>query len=328
MKKNTLLFLITLLLLPIGSLSAKGFYRNPVISYSLPDPTVFKADDGYFYTYSTEDIRNVPIHRSRDLVHWDYIGTAFTDSTRPTFVPKGGLWAPDIHYIKGKYVLYYAMSTWGGIDKCGIGVAVSDSPKGPFKDKGPLFQSYNIGVKNSIDEFYIEDNGKKYMVWGSFCGIYCIELSDDGLSIKSGAEKVQISGTATEASYVHKRGKYYYLFGSHGTCCEGANSTYEIVYGRSESRFGPYVNKEGESMMDNHDDVLLHGNNIWAGPGHNAEFMTDDNGNDWMLYHSYIKSNPDAGRVLMLDEVKWVDDWPVVKGSVPSNKASAPFFIK
>jgi arabinan endo-1,5-alpha-L-arabinosidase len=306
----------------------KATYRNPVVNYSLPDPTVFKSNDGYFYAYSTEDIRNIPIHRSKDLVHWNFVGTAFTDSTRPKFVLNGGLWAPDIHYINGKYVLYYAMSTWGGINQCGIGVFVSDSPKGPFTDKGPLFQSYNIGVLNSIDEFYIEDNGKKYMIWGSFNGIYCIELADDGLSVKADAKKVQISGTATEGSYVHKRGKYYYLFGSTGTCCEGANSTYEVVVGRSENLFGPYVDKNEELMMENHYEVVLHGNNVWAGPGHNAEFMTDDEGNDWMLYHSYIKNDPNAGRVLMLDKVHWVNGWPVITGTVPSNESVAPVFNK
>lgn len=74
---------------------AKSTYRNPVIDYSLPDPTIIKADDGYFYLYATEDIRNTPIHRSRNLVDWEEIGTAFTEETRPTFEPKGGLWAPE-----------------------------------------------------------------------------------------------------------------------------------------------------------------------------------------------------------------------------------------
>ena len=84
---------------------AKSTYRNPVIDYSLPDPTIIKADDGYFYLYATEDIRNTPIHRSRNLVDWEEIGTAFTEETRPTFEPKGGLWAPDINYVDGQYVI-------------------------------------------------------------------------------------------------------------------------------------------------------------------------------------------------------------------------------
>ncbi|MEG0252953.1 MAG: family 43 glycosylhydrolase, partial [Muribaculaceae bacterium] len=71
----------------------ESIYNNPVVNYSLPDPTVIKGDDGYFYLYATEDIRNLPIHRSKDLVNWKLLGTAFTDATRPSFEPKGGIWA-------------------------------------------------------------------------------------------------------------------------------------------------------------------------------------------------------------------------------------------
>lgn len=92
----------------------KKFYTNPVVNKSLPDPTVIKARDGCFYLFATEDIRNTPIHKSKDLVNWEYAGTAFTNETRPDFEPEGGLWAPDINYINGQYVLFYSMSVWGG----------------------------------------------------------------------------------------------------------------------------------------------------------------------------------------------------------------------
>ena len=48
-----------------------SYYRNPVIDYSLPDPTIIEGGDGYYYLYATEDIRNTPIHRSRNLVDWE-----------------------------------------------------------------------------------------------------------------------------------------------------------------------------------------------------------------------------------------------------------------
>lgn len=63
-------------------------YSNPVINYSLPDPTVIKADDGYYYLYATENIRNLPIHRSKDMVNWSFVGTAFTNETRPCDIDK------------------------------------------------------------------------------------------------------------------------------------------------------------------------------------------------------------------------------------------------
>jgi arabinan endo-1,5-alpha-L-arabinosidase len=304
----------------------EAVYRNPVVNYSLPDPSVIKADDGYFYLYATEDIRNMPIIRSKDLVNWETVGTAFIERNRPTFEPGGNLWAPDINRIGNQYVLYYSMSVWGGEWTCGIGCAVSQSPKGPFTDQGKLFRSNEIGVQNSIDPCYVEADGKHYLFWGSFRGIYVIELSADGLSLKEGAEPQRIAGTAYEGTYVHRRGNYYYLFASIGSCCNGLNSTYTTVVGRSEHLFGPYLNKQGQSMSDNHHEVLIHKNDYFVGTGHDSEIVTDEAGNDWFFYHAYKAKDVDAGRVLMLDKVVWQDGWPSVGGQSPASEAAVPVF--
>ncbi len=307
---------------------ANNIYTNPIIKTSLPDPTVIKAGDGFFYLYATEDIRNVPIYKSKDLVKWTYTGTAFSNATRPTFVEKGGIWAPDINYINGKYVLYYAMSVWGGEWTCGIGVAISDHPEGPFKDLGKLFISSEIGVKNSIDEYFISDNGHNYLFWGSFRGIYGIELSQDGLSIKPGAEKKQIAGNMMEATCILKRNGYYYLFGSHGFCCDGLKSTYKLTIGRSRNLFGPYLTRDGKSLLADAYDVFLHKNDKFVGTGHNSEIITDDKQQDWIIYHAYMVSDPDAGRTVMLDQLKWSNGWPYVDNDSPSSSHAAPYFIK
>lgn len=307
------------------SLHAADKYSNPVIDYSLPDPSIIKGEDGYFYLYATEDIRNLPIHRSKDLVNWEFLGTAFTDENRPDFEPNGGIWAPDINKIGDKYVLYYSMSVWGGEWTCGIGCAVSDRPERPFKDCGMMFRSNGIKVQNSIDPFYIEDNGHKYLFWGSFRGIYAIELSEDGLSLKSGSSPVQIAGTAYEGTYIHKRGGYYYMFASIGSCCEGLKSTYTTVVGRSTSLFGSYLDKKGQSMMDNHHEILIHKNDSFVGTGHNSEIVSDNAGTDWLFYHAVSVANPD-GRVLMLDKIDWIDGWPSVEGNSPSVKSEKPRF--
>lgn len=306
-----------------AGLMAENTYTNPVVGYSLPDPSVIKGDDGYYYLYATEDIRNLPIHRSKDLVNWELVGTAFTDETRPDFEPKGGLWAPDINKIGDKYVLYYSMSVWGGEWTCGIGCAVADTPAGKFKDCGMMFRSNGINVQNSIDPFYIEDGGKKYLFWGSFHGIYGIELSDDGLKVKEGAKPVQVAGDAYEGTYIHKRDGYYYLFASIGRCCEGIKSTYTTVVGRSDKLFGPYFDKQGRSMSDNHHEILIQKNESFVGTGHNSEIVTDKAGDDWMFYHAVKVSDPD-GRVLMLDKIVWEDDWPSVKTNSPSLESEKP----
>lgn len=298
-------------------------YVNPVIDYSLPDPSVIRGDDGYYYLYATEDIRNLPIHRSKDLVRWEFVGTAFTDRTRPDFEPEGGIWAPDINKIDGRYVLYYSMSVWGGEWTCGIGCAVADSPAGPFADRGLLFRSNEIGVQNSIDPFYIEDDGKAYLFWGSFRGIYGIELTSDGLAVQPGEKPRQVAGTAYEGTYIHPKDGYYYLFASIGTCCEGLKSTYTTVVGRSKHLFGPYLNKKGEPMMENRHEILIHKNDAFVGTGHNSEIVTDREGNDWTFYHAVSVRHPE-GRVLMLDRIRWRDGWPWVETDSPSLQANKP----
>jgi len=325
---NLLRFFSFSLLVMACTAGAQTQYSNPVIDQSLPDPTVIKAPDGYFYLYATENIKNVPIYRSKDLVNWRSVGTAFTDQTRPQMVPNGRVWAPDINLIGDKYVMYYSKSTWGGEWECGIGVATANRPAGPFTDVGKLFISSEIEVQNSIDPFYIEDEeGRKFLFWGSFRGIYGIELSDDGLSLKPGAEKVQIAGTLTEGTYIYKHDGYYYLFGSAGTCCDGLNSTYRVMVARSENLLGPYVSKSGALALENHFELLLQKSNKVVGPGHNSEIVQDDAGQYWMLYHGFDAADPDGGRKVYLDQITWGrDGWPQIRNRIPSVTANVPLF--
>ena len=303
--------------------SPEGTYTNPVAPQSLPDPTVIRDDNGTWWLYATENIRNVPIFRSRDLVSWEFTGTAFTNDTRPTFEPRGGIWAPDINRIDGRWVLYYSMSVWGGEETCGIGVATADSPAGPFTDHGAMFRSGDIGVRNSIDPFYIEDGGRKYLFWGSFSGLFAVELSDDGLSVKPGAEKVQVAGRAFEGVCIHPHDGRYYMFASVGSCCEGLRSTYRLVVGRADSLLEPYVSSDGTPMLDNSYDLVVGSNERFVGNGHCSELVRDDAGVDWILFHGFDASKEKPDRQLFLERVDWVDGWPVV-GTDRSPRASAP----
>lgn len=304
-------------------------YHNPVINRSAPDPTVIRADDGTYYLYATENVRNLPIFKSDDLVNWELVGTAFTDETRPQMVPDGNIWAPDIQKIGDKYVLYYSKSRWGGEWECGVGVATADSPEGPFTDHGKLFISNEIGVQNSIDPIYVSDNGKHYIFWGSFRGIYAIELSDDALSVKEGAKPIQVAGTLTEGTNIFKHDGYYYLVGSAGSCCEGERSTYRVVVARSKDLLGPYVDKEGKPAMDNNFSLVLERSQNVIGPGHNANFVTDDAGQYWMLYHGFDAAEPEAGRKVYLDRIYWdAEGWPRTETGQPSDAAKRPVIKK
>ena len=79
-------------------------------------------------------------------------------------------------------------------------------------------------------------------------------------------------------------------------------------------------------MLDGAADTMPGNNNIFAGPGHKAEFVTDDKGQTWMLYHACEKRNPDNGRQVMSGPVMWADDWPYIQGGVPSYLHDAPVF--
>lgn len=307
-------------------------YRNPLIETSLPDPTIIKAEDGYYYLYATENVRNMPIYRSENLVDWEFVGTCFTEETRPTFVKtdrKSCLWAPDINYFDGHYVMYYSMSDWGGEWTCGVGVAVADKPEGPFTDLGPLFISSEMNTQNSIDPFYIEEDGHKYLFWGSFRGIWYTELTDDGLHLKNGMTSTKIAGTLTEGTYIVKRPDgYYYMIGSAGTCCDGLNSTYRLLVARSESLFGPYVNKAGNTVMDNCWSQLLNKSKEVYGPGHCSEIVEDDNGDSWIFYHGWDAATG-GGRYLYMDQIHWDENgWPYINNMKPSTVARRPVINK
>lgn len=305
-------------------------YTNPVLDTSAPDPTVIRATDGYYYLYGTEDIRNLPIFRSRDMVEWTQVGTAFTNETRPREVEGASLWAPEIRCIKGKYVLFYSLAIWGQEWVSTVGYAVADRPEGPFTPKGVVFSSHDVNVQNSIDQFFYEEGGRYYMLWGSFRGIYLMELDvADDLTITPRLEtKQQVAGTAFEGVNIWKRDGYYYLFASIGTCCEGVNSTYTTVVGRSQSLAGPYVDKNGKQMLDNAYETLVRGGSQFVGTGHNSILQTDDAGNTWMLYHAFEVGDPYGGRKVLLDRVLWDEaGWPSLQQAVPSSKADKPVII-
>ena len=310
-------------------------YTNPIISdKSVPDPSVIRAKDGYFYLYATQTKTYwMPVYRSKDLVNWEYQGTAFNKATEPDLPGGGAFWAPEIRFLNGKYVLYYSWAKMNGADISYTAVAVGDTPMGPFPDSKELIGNKEFG-SNCIDQFYYEEDGKKYMFFGSFKGIYVTELEDDGLTVKLGNDgkptlKKQVCGNAFEGTNIYKKGKYYYLFASIGSCCNGVNASYQVVVGRSENLLGPYVDKDGKDMLKNNWELVLEGDGQkWIGPGHNSIIIQDDEGTDWMIYHSYLKKDGGVGgRLGMLDRVLWTDDgWPYIRNCIPSNSELIPVF--
>jgi len=303
--------------------TTKFTYQNPVFNHDFPDPNLVQAKDSFFYAYSTQASWKkenfggdyfLPILRSKNLVSWEVVGDALTK--KPNWKSAGGIWAPDATFYNNTYFLYYSYSVWGDPNP-GIGVATSDRPEGPFTDHGKLFLSKEIGVNNSIDPFFFEEQGKPYLIWGSFNGIYATELSEDGLHVKG--DKFKIGGNAYEGSYIYKKDGYYYYLGSTGTCCEGEKSTYQVKVTRSAAFKGPYIDREGKPLLENGGTLLLQkdaGPDGFIGPGHNGDIVTDKAGQTWIIYHAFDKKQP-TRRVMLLDKILWQQGWPFIDNAQP-----------
>ncbi len=302
-------------------------FVNPVIATDAPDPSVIRTDDGSYYLYATG--HGYSIFRSEDLVSWERVGSAFTDETWPAAIRnnrRGDLWAPEIRRIGDRYVLFYTL-WFGDVKYSVIGYAVADRPEGPFVDKGVLVDSQSIGVQQSIDQYYYEEEGRAWLFWGSFRGIYAIELdvAADAVITPRPETKMLIAGTAFEGTNIYKRGDWYYLFASIGDFSGGADSTYSTVVGRSRSVTGPYVDRQEHPMTDNGYELILSKNNRFVGCGHNAGLIEDDKGQTWMFYHAYQLGNTDIGRQGMLDLVQWDDQgWPSIYDGHPSTVFEVP----
>lgn len=353
MKKMTLFVIIVLFSLTLlgcqndnDPTEEEMTYRNPVFEPVLADPAII-YHDGVYYAYGTQDygqwgeeygVKYGPILSSTNLVDWSFAGSVFEPANRPFWgTPNAGIWAPDIVKIGDTFNYYYSLSTWGDPNP-GIGVATANHPLGPWTDHGPILRSLSIGVNNSIDPAVFEAEGKVYMVWGSFRGIYGVELTSDGLSLKDGDNasqtKVLLAGLDTqtnwnaatyEAPYVIFKDGYYYMFLSSGTCCEGHQSTYNIRVVRSQSPMGPYTDDQGRSALGTYRGYqVVMGSSYFAGPGHNS-IITDQSGDYYIVYHAFNTSeSPSYGnsprRSLMIDLLIWDEDgWPSTLGQMPSN---------
>ena len=101
------------------------------------------------------------------------------------------------------------------------------------------------------------------------------------------------------------------------------------LVGRSKNVLGPYLDKTGRDMLYDYCEIIMSGNETWAGPGHNSILIQDDVGTDWIIYHGYKKKEAENGRYVLMDKLIWSNDgWPSVKSNAPSILEVAPYFQK
>lgn len=231
------------------------------------DPSIVKGDDGRWYVFSTDasagDIHRcgVQVRVSDDLIHWDYLGTAFEDyesACAEEIKAAGldpakhqGLWAPEAVRVGDEWRLYYSASTFGST-RSAIGMAVSESITGPWEDRGIVIRSDANAVSkpNAIDPcLFTDPTGKQYMTWGSFFGgIWLTELDGEGFAAGDPVRIAGFRGCRAEGSYLIwlPQTAYYYLFVSYGSLSED----YNIRVGRSRTIEGPYIDANGRNLAD------------------------------------------------------------------------------
>ncbi len=282
------------------------------------DPVMIKQGNTY-YVFTTG--RGIPIKTSTDRVNWKNAGRVFDSLSLPawrkTDIPEqdGSLWAPDIHYSNGKYYLYYSVSAWMNFNSS-IGLVTNTTldktdPAYKWVDEGQIISFKNGGEGvNVIDpNIFIDKDGKKYLVYGSYkAGLRLVELDYKTGKLKSITPDITTLTTSLgEGVFIIKGHEYYYIFASRGRCCAGDSSTYQIVMGRSENVKGPYLNKKGESWVQNKYSLFLAGDSTEPGRGHNGFFTEHDS--TFIVYHAYTHSQKGASllniKPLYIDENGW-----------------------
>jgi arabinan endo-1,5-alpha-L-arabinosidase len=313
-------------------------FTNPVLDDNFPDPTIIRAANGWYYAYATQTKRqglilNLQVARSRDLVHWQYLGEGLPHKPRWAQSTQK-VWAPHVSEHAGRYYMYYSARP-DGADSLSLAVAVADAPTGPFVDLGqPLLSGPGF---TCIDPMAFDDpiTGQRLLSWGSGFGpIWVQELAADRLRFAPGSTAqalIQPSMTddptdynrLVEAAWVHYHAGWYYLFYSGDNCC-GAAAHYAVLVARARQATGPFQTLA--EATGNPAATLLAANEHWRAPGHNC-VVTDAAGTDWLACHAIDPRQPtfdaiDASegysrRVLILARLEYAGGWPYVAGGTP-----------
>lgn len=294
------------------------------------DP-VIACESGKYYLFSTGQRLFSLV--SDDLHEWKSPSSVFKEVPQWAMdsVPgyKGHTWAPDIIFHNGRYHLFYSCSTFGK-NTSAIGHAsrstLSTSSDEPWVDTGAVITSHPGDDYNAIDPNVVIDyDGKPWMTFGSFWrGIKMVRLKDDLSSVFDGENPVTLctrlytpadgkpmpKENSVEAPFIMKHGGYYYLFVSYDYCCRGLKSTYKVVVGRSREILGPYVDRDGRSMLKGGGSLLISDTPEHVAVGHCAVY--DFDGRTIFFAHGYSKAHNGESR-LVVRYIKWSDDgWPEI----------------
>lgn len=268
------------------------------------DPSTIMECEGKYYTFGTG--RGGLISEDG----WTWNGGA----ERP-----GGGAAPDAIKIGDRYLVVYG-ATGGGLGGGHNGKILTMwnktlDPKSPdfkFTEAVVVAQSDGIEDNDAIDPGLLLDptDGRLWCSYGTYFGfIRLIELDPKTGKRVDGNEALNIAIDCEATDLVYREG-WYYLLGTHGTCCDGANSTYNIVVGRSRKVTGPYLDNMGRDMLKGGGKMVLAAGNRLVGPGHFGRFILED-GVEKMSCHYEADLDQSGRSVLGIRPLLWKNGWPV-----------------
>ena len=307
-------------------LEGAGVSYDPALDTQAHDPHIIKQGSN-FYLSSTGG--KISIRRSTDQIHWSSVGNAFAAIPAWVNTQLGttitDLWAPDIAFFGGKYWLYYAASMFG-TNNSAIGVATSPTmdTMGPgygWSDQGLVIATTSSNDYNAIDpNVTLDANGVPWLAFGSFWSGIKMRRIDSVTGKLSSANTTLYSlaqrpgSGAVEAASILRANGFYYLFVAYDSCCQGADSTYRTMVGRSTSITGPYVDPAGAAMTSGNALQLLIGVDHWRGPGGGTAYF--DGTTPYFVNHFYDSTDYNIAK-LQVRPLAWSNNWPVMGNPVP-----------
>lgn len=268
------------------------------------DPSTIMECDGKYYTFGTGGGGLI----SED--GWTWNGGA----VRP-----GRGAAPDVVKIGDRYLIAYG-ATGGGLGGGHNGRILTmwnktlDPKATDFKYTEPVEVASSNGKEDNdaIDPGLLLDptDGRLWLSYGTYFGfIRLVELDPKTGKRVAGnkAKNIAIDCEATDLIY---RDGWYYLLGTHGTCCDGANSTYNIVVGRSKKVTGPYLDNMGRDMLKGGGKLVVAASDRLIGPGHFGRVVLGD-GIEKMSCHYEADLDQGGFSVLGIRPLLWENGWPV-----------------
>ena len=268
------------------------------------DPSTIMECDGKYYTFGTGGGGLI----SADGYEWHGGGV------RP-----GRGAAPDAIKLGDRYFIAYS-ATGGGLGGGHSGLVLTmwnktldpTSPDFAYTEAVEVARSEENEDCDAIDAGLLLDptTGRLWLTYGTYFGfIRLVELDPKtGLRVEGNEPKdIAIDCEATTLMY---RNGWYYLLGTHGTCCDGPNSTYNIVVGRSRNVTGPYLDNVGRDMLEGGGKMVISAGKRQTGPGHFGRFIEDD-GVEKMSCHMEADFDRGGRSVLAIRPLLWKNDWPV-----------------